>query len=86
MILPHTGERQGARKRYLLVVRLMLPLGLGFLNSAAGPAQSPTKLSFEAASVKVVKPGDLSDLYGSFMRLYHESVLIIGPSLNGGAR
>jgi uncharacterized protein (TIGR03435 family) len=61
MILPHTGERQGARKRYLLVVRLMLPLGLGFLNSAAGPAQSQTKISFDAASVKVAKPGDLSD-------------------------
>ena len=61
MISRRAEERHSVRARYALLKRLILPVVLGFLNSGAGRAQSPTNPAFEAASVKVVKPGDLAD-------------------------
>src|SRR5579864_1313729 len=60
MILPRAKEQRPARSCLLLIV-LMLPLALGFLHSAPGRAQSPTKPVFDVATVKIVRAGDLQD-------------------------
>ena len=61
MIFARAEKRHSTRARYALLKHLILPVALGLLNSGAGDAQSPTNATFEAASVKVVKPGDLAD-------------------------